>query len=429
MNHSDSQRLVTMLESFGHVLALHMSDADIIILNTCQIKQHAEDKALGQFKAFSGLRKIKPRIIGIMGCMTRMTSTRQDPKEEQEFHLKKYKEFDFTLQTKDLAKLPGILRSLNPEAATMDRGTSYFDLQPTTQNKFQVMVPISNGCNKFCAYCVVPFARGKEVYRDPDQIIEEIRGLVEEGAKEVTLLGQNVNSYYPECGTTFAGLLERVCEEFPQVPIIRFTSPYPTEFKDDVIQVMVRYPQISRCLHMPLQSGSNKILKVMNRRYSREEFMELIKHIKDQLPDATFTTDIIVGFSGETQEDFEETIDVYEEVRFELAYVSPYSRRRGTFAEKMEDDVSKEEKHMRFAVLQELQEKIAHENNQRYKGTVQDVIVEKVEELGVLGRSHDGKLVQAQVENERGIVKGDIVKVRITEPKIWVLEGVVEEGR
>jgi len=418
MNQSDSERIVSALEAFGHTQAPNQAAADIIILNTCQVKQHAEDRVLGHFNTITALRSTKPRIVGIAGCMTRKTSTRLDQKEDQDFYLKY--DFDFALQIKNLASLPSILNKLNPKANKAEFGKKYFELTPKAQNSFQAMVPISNGCNKFCSYCVVPFSRGTEVYREPEEILSEIRSMNEGGAKELVLLGQTVNSYHPECNTTFAQLLEMICEQNPEIAFIKFTSPYPTEFSDELIDVIAKYPQISNCLHMPVQSGSDKILKAMNRRYTKKEYTDLINRIKEKIPEATFTTDIIVGFPGETEEDFQETVDLYKEIRFELGYVSPYSPRKGTQAAGLEDDVSKEEKSRRFSVLQDLQENITNENNQSLIGKEFLILIEKIDDTYAYGRNLSSKYVRIPKNDHK---KGDLVDVKIQKAGTWVLEG------
>ena len=231
------------------------------------------------------------------------------------------------------------------------------------------------GCNNFCTYCIVPYVRGRERSRKPEDILKEIKDLAQEGYKEITLLGQNVNSYNGGAGYSFANLLEDVCK-IDGIEIIRFVSPHPKDFTDDVIDVIKDNKKIARLIHVPLQSGSTTVLKKMNRKYTKEQYLELIKKIKSKVPEAVISTDIIVGFPGETEEDFEVTLDVARKVNFEQIYMFIYSRRVGTVADKMEDQIPEEIKHERFNRLKALYEENVEKNNSKYVGTIQKILVE-----------------------------------------------------
>ena len=281
------------------------------------------------------------------------------------------------------------------------------------------------GCNNFCTYCIVPYVRGRERSRKAEDILNEIEGLAKEGYKEITLLGQNVNSYkgngYKDI-YNFADLL-RAVNDIDGIEIINFISPHPKDFTDDVIDVIKDCKKISRILHLPLQSGSSKILKLMNRKYTKEQFINLAKKIKQKVPDVVFSTDIIVGFPGETEEDFEDTLDVIRTVNFEQVFMFIYSKRVGTPAAKMENQIDEKIKHERFERLKELVEKQLEENNKKYIGTTQEILVEGVSKNNkntLTGRTKTNKIVVLDADNS---YIGKIVKVKIVSEHMWYLKG------
>ena len=303
-------------------------------------------------------------------------------------------------------------------------------------DKFRAQVTIMYGCNNFCSYCIVPYVRGRERSRDPEDILEEIRGLAKEGYKEITLLGQNVNSYgkdkFKYCKKevksdidNFAKLLRAVCE-IDGIEIVKFMSPHPKDFTFDVIEAIRDCDKITRMIHLPLQSGNTKVLKEMNRGYTKEEFLELAKKMKDNIPNLYLSTDIIVGFPGETEEEFEDTLDVVRKVGFEQIFMFIYSKREGTRAAARPDQVPEEIKHQRFDKLKELYDSEVEAQNKRYIGTVQNIMIEgksKNDETKYCGRTDSNRVV---VFNPNGKEKiGDIAKVRITENHKWFLTGEI----
>ena len=278
-----------------------------------------------------------------------------------------------------------------------------------------------NGCNNFCSYCIVPYVRGRERSRKPEDILEEIRGLAKEGYKEVTLLGQNVNSYQGGDKYRFANLLQDV-EKIEGIEKIRFVSPHPKDFSQDVIDVIAKSKKISKIIHLPLQSGSSEVLKKMNRKYTKEQYLNLVEKMKQQIPGVSFSTDIIVGFPEETEENFEDTLDVVRKVGFDQVFMFIYSRRVGTPADKMEHQIPEEIKHERFNRLKELVEKQTEEKNESYVGTVQEVLVEGVSKNNqdmLAARTDNNKVVVFEGNHE---LIGHMVKVKITKNCLWYLK-------
>ena len=288
----------------------------------------------------------------------------------------------------------------------------------------QASVIIMYGCNNFCSYCIVPYVRGRERSRKPEDILNEIKELAKEGYREITLLGQNVNSYKGGENYNFANLLEDV-DKIDQIEVIRFVSPHPKDFTDDVIDVISKSNKISRLIHVPLQSGSTKVLKEMNRKYTKEQYLDLIKRIRNKIPNAVFSTDIIVGFPGETEEDFEDTIDVVKQVNFEQIFMFIYSRRVGTRADKMENQIPEEIKHKRFDKLKQVFEERIEENNKKYIGTTQKILVEgysKNNQDMLTGRTDTNKVVIFG-GNENLI--GKIINIKIVSEHKWYLKGEI----
>ena len=288
----------------------------------------------------------------------------------------------------------------------------------------QASVIIMYGCNNFCSYCIVPYVRGRERSRKPEDILNEIKELAKEGYREITLLGQNVNSYKGGENYNFANLLEDV-DKIDQIEVIRFVSPHPKDFTDDVIDVISKSNKISRLIHVPLQSGSTKVLKEMNRKYTKEQYLDLIKRIRNKIPDAVFSTDIIVGFPGETEEDFEDTIDVVKQVNFEQIFMFIYSRRVGTRADKMENQIPEEIKHKRFDKLKQVFEERIEENNKKYIGTTQKILVEgysKNNQDMLTGRTDTNKVII--FEGNENLI-GKIINIKIVSEHKWYLKGEI----
>ena len=280
------------------------------------------------------------------------------------------------------------------------------------------------GCNNFCSYCIVPYVRGRERSREPKKILEEVSILAKEGYKEITLLGQNVNSYNGGENYKFANLLNDVCK-IEGIERIRFVSPHPKDFTDDVIEAIANNEKVARVIHLPLQSGSSNILKVMNRKYTKEQYLELVEKMRKRIPNVVFSTDIIVGFPGETEEDFEDTLDVVRKVNFEQVYMFIYSRRVGTVADRMENQIPEEIKHQRFDKLKELYDSRVSENNEKYVGTTQKLLVEgfsKNDKNVLTGRTDTNKVVN--FEGTEDLI-GKIINIKITEEHKWYLTGKI----
>ncbi len=373
LNENDSEKLVGMLGEMGYEESKEMNDADLFLINTCCIRENAEERVFGKLGEFKKIKEHKDIIIALGGCMM------------QEEHItnkikKSYSFVDIIFGTHTLHKLPEDLykcvinKKKIKDVLDID-GKVYEGLPIKRGDKKQASVTIMYGCNNFCSYCIVPYVRGRERSRKPEDILKEIEDLAKEGYKEITLLGQNVNSYNGRDGYKFANLLRDV-DKIDGIEIIRFVSPHPKDFTDDVIDAIRDSKKISRLIHVPLQSGSTNVLKAMNRKYTKEQYLDLIDRIKQKVPDAVFSTDIIVGFPKETEEDFEDTLDVVRKVNFEQIFMFIYSRRIGTLADKMENQIPEEIKHKRFERLKKLFEDNIEENNKKYVGTTQKILVE-----------------------------------------------------
>ena len=373
LNENDSEKLVGMLEQMGYENEQNMKEADLFIVNTCCVRENAEEKLFGKLGELKKIKENKDIIIAIGGCMMQEEHITEKLKRSYPF-------VDIIFGTHTLHKVPeNLYKAIKNRMKIKDvidiDGEIYEGLPIKRSNNKQASVTIMYGCNNFCSYCIVPYVRGRERSRKPEDIIEEIENLAKEGYKEITLLGQNVNSYRGRENYGFANLLQDV-DKIEGIEIIRFVSPHPKDFTDDVIDVISKSKKISRLIHVPLQSGSTNVLKEMNRRYTKEQYINLIERIKNKIPEVVFSTDIIVGFPGETEEDFEDTLDVVRKVNFEQIYMFIYSRRVGTRADKMESQIPEEIKHRRFDRLKTLFEERIEENNQKYVGTIQKILVE-----------------------------------------------------
>ena len=431
LNENDSEKLCGMLENMGYARTEKITNADLVIYNTCCVRENAEEKLFGKLGEVKKLKEAKGTIIAIGGCMM------------QEKHIvdkiKKSYKYDIIFGTHTLHKFP---QDLYKAIIENKRVTDILDIDGEIieglpikrEDNIRASVTIMNGCNNFCTYCIVPYVRGRERSRNPEDILNEIKDLAKKGYKEITLLGQNVNSYMRverEKGNitseinSFAKLLREV-NKIDRIEKIRFISPHPKDFTDDVIEAIRDCKKVSKFIHLPLQSGSSKVLKEMNRVYTKEQYLSLVEKMKNSIPDVKFSTDIIVGFPGENEEDFEDTLDVVRKVKFEQIFMFIYSRRKGTPADKMENQVPEEIKHKRFERLKALYEEIIAENNREYIETVQDILVEgysKTNDNFLTGRTDSNKVV---------IFKGDsnfigkIAKVKIISEHMWYLKGEVE---
>ena len=428
LNENDSEKICGMLENMGYNRTEDIFEADLVIYNTCCVRENAEEKLFGKLGEVKKLKEAKGTIIAIGGCMM------------QEKHIvdkiKKSYRYDVIFGTHTLHKFPKDLYNAIIENKKVTDildidGEIIEGLPIKRQDNIRASVTIMNGCNNFCTYCIVPYVRGRERSRAPEDILNEISELAGQGYKEITLLGQNVNSYMRverEKGlvtseiNSFAKLL-RAVNKIEGIEKIRFVSPHPKDFTDDVIEAIRDCEKVSKFIHLPLQSGSTKVLKVMNRVYTKEQYLNLVEKMKKIIPNVKFSTDIIVGFPGETQEDFEDTLDVVRKVKFEQVFMFIYSRRVGTPADKMENQVPEEIKHKRFDRLKALYEEIISENNKQYIGTVQEILVEgysKTNEAFLTGRTDSNKVVI--FEGDSNLI-GKVVKVKIISEHMWYLKG------
>lgn len=428
MNYSDSERITTVLEAMGYEKTDGYADADLILLNTCSIKQKAEDKIYGLGELFAPLKEENPRLkIGITGCMIRDESGTREKVKHEVFRI--MPTIDFVFRIKDLVQLPDILKELHGAEGGkefMDM-CDYFQIQPTIANLSQVFIPISSGCNNFCSYCIVPYSRGREECRSIADILDEVKKAAKRGAKEINLVGQNVSTYKTKDANQtsgeshFAQLLRQI-DAVEGIDRIRFYTVHPKDMTDDVIDLYGELPSMVPHIHLPLQSGSEAVLKRMNRFYTPDRFRELVQKLRARIPSISISTDIIVGFCGETEAEFQASLDIIEELKIDLIYVSQYSERKGTLAhKKLEDDVPKEVKKERFLRITELTKGISHEYNQRFDGKTVKVLVERIRKGYADGKNPEFKMTRFKADDPKLI--GQFVDVKIDRCMEWCLEG------
>lgn len=454
MNKSDSERIEALLGAVGMEEVRRPEEADLILMNSCSVRQTAEDRVFGKVNGFAKLRERNPRlVIAVTGCMA--------GRDKDGALRRKLPEVDLFFPTADMVRLPQwlaelgiiggravelegveLLRPLSASAQQLNNSTAsssaqadcYLNIVPRYNNLVQAFVPIQTGCSNFCTYCVVPYARGPEKNRPAADILKEIRDLAAQGTIEVTLLGQTVNSYRapdPEVFSAdnpysdhFAALLWEI-NQVDGIERIHYTAPHPKHMTDEVIDALA-LPKHVRYLHLPVQSGSDAMLARMNRKYTRDEYLDVIRKIKGRVPGIALGTDIIVGFCSETEEMFEETVSLYREADFDIAYIAMYSPRTGTPAWRaFEDDVPRTEKRRRWKRLHDIMEEIVREKNQAYISETVEVLVERCKKGVCSGNSREMKLVRFPGEPE---LVGCIVPVRVESAKEWVLEGVVFRG-
>ena len=421
MNEHDSENMKAILEEMGFKETENMEDADLVLLNTCSIRENAHNKVFGMLGRAKHLKSTKKDlIVGIAGCMA------QEEVVAQEI-LKKYKWMDFVLGTHNIEQLSELVydslkkHELKIEAQSCE-GKVLEGLPTTRNSKVKAFVNIMYGCDKFCTYCIVPYTRGKQRSRKPNDIIKEVEQLVKDGYQEVTLLGQNVNAYGKDLNIdyTMTDLLTDVAKT--NINRIRFVTSHPWDFTDDMIETIAKYKNIMPSIHLPVQSGNNEILKLMGRRYTKEEYLTLFNKIKEKVPNVSITTDIIVGFPNETEEQFNDTLDLVNKCKFDLAFTFIFSKRVGTPAEKMQDNISLEEKEERLYKLNELINKYALENNEKLLNKTVKVLVEGPSDKNdmLMGYTDTNKLVN--LKGPKDII-GKIVDVKITGVKTWSLDG------
>lgn len=423
LNENDSEKMAGMLEQMGYSEISDYRNADLVVFNTCCVRENAEERLFGKIGEIKKIKESRNVILAIGGCMMQEEGMLEKIKKSYPF-------VNVIFGTHTMQNLPeNIYKSIIENEKVKDvidiDGEIYEDLPIKRNDKFKASVTIMYGCNNFCTYCIVPYVRGRERSRAPEKILEEVQGLANEGYKEVTLLGQNVNSYVGNNKIkNFADLLNEVCK-IDGIERVRFISPHPKDFSDDVIDAIAKNDKVCKIIHLPLQSGNTKVLKAMNRKYTKEQYLELTFKMKERIPNVVFSTDIIVGFPEETDEEFEDTLDVVRKVNFEQIFMFIYSVREGTVAEKMEQ-VPEDKKHERFEKLKELYESRVDENNEKYLNTVQKLLIEGTSKNNndmFEGRTDTNKVVIFKPNKENKI--GDIVTVKILEAHKWYLKGEI----
>ena len=425
MNISDAERMEGQLATLGYERTEDMARADLILLNTCCVRETAEDKVYGKIGEIKHIKRANPALIfGITGCMAQ---------KEGEALIRRAPHIDFVLGTNKVHELKATVRQL--ESAR--RGPVVDVLlgdAPLPENvpiertgRLSAWVPIMYGCNNFCTYCIVPYVRGREHSRRPEDVVREVEEAAAQGFKEITLLGQNVNSYGKDHKlASFAELLLMV-DAVKGVERVRYMTSHPKDLSDAVIDAVRQGRHICPHFHLPVQHGSDRILQAMNRVYRKDAYRSLVERIRAAVPDASLTTDLIVGFPGETEEDFWELLEFLREIRYDAAYTFLYSKRSGTPAATMEAQVEDSVKKERLHRLMEVQNEISLEKNAALKGTVQEVLAEgpsRTDEDVWTGRTGTNKIVLWRKKGQE--TEGDIVRVRITQPQTWVLKGELQ---
>ena len=425
MNISDAERMEGQLATLGYERTEDMARADLILLNTCCVRETAEDKVYGKIGEIKHIKRANPALIlGITGCMAQ---------KEGEALIRRAPHIDFVLGTNKVHELKATVRRL--ESAR--RGPVVDVLlgdAPLPENvpiertgRLSAWVPIMYGCNNFCTYCIVPYVRGREHSRRPEDVVREVEEAAAQGFKEITLLGQNVNSYGKDHKlASFAELLLMV-DAVKGVERVRYMTSHPKDLSDAVIDAVRQGRHICPHFHLPVQHGSDRILRAMNRVYRKDAYRSLVERIRAAVPDASLTTDLIVGFPGETEEDFRELLEFLREIRYDAAYTFLYSKRSGTPAATMEAQVEDSVKKERLHRLMEVQNEISLEKNAALKGTVQEVLAEgpsRTDEDVWTGRTGTNKIVLWRKKGQE--TEGDIVRVRITQPQTWVLKGELQ---
>ena len=423
MNVHDSEYISGIMKDMGYTKTEDMNKADVIIVNTCAIRENAHNKAEGMLGRIKHLKETKEDIIVIFcGCMAQ--------EEGLVNKIKDYKWIDIICGTHNYHKIPEYLYQYMNNGKVCEvysiEGNVIENLPVVRDSKYTAWVNIQYGCDKFCTYCIVPYTRGKQRSRKSEDIIDEVRELYNNGYQEVTLLGQNVNAYGKDFDNDydFADLLGEVSQI--GIPRIRFVTSHPWDFTDKMIEVISKCDNIMPYIHLPIQSGSDRILKLMGRKYTIKEYLEIVRKLREKIPNVSITTDIIVGFPGETEEDFQKTLDIVNQVKYDLAYTFIFSPREGTPAAKMVDNTPIEEKKERLARLNELINKYALESNQKMLDKTYDVLIlgESDKDDKYMGYTDNMKLVNVKCDKE---LVGKIIPVKITGVKTWSLDGEVND--
>ncbi|HKI78196.1 MAG TPA: tRNA (N6-isopentenyl adenosine(37)-C2)-methylthiotransferase MiaB [Ignavibacteriaceae bacterium] len=418
MNIADTELVMGILKNYGYEVTKESKDADIVLLNTCSIRDNAEQRIYGRLGNFKRMKNSKPElVVGILGCMAERL--RKDLVEERKI-------VDVVVGPDEYRRLPELLNTaFNGEkgiGVKLSRTETYDDIVPYREDGLQAWISVMRGCDKFCTFCVVPFTRGRERSRSLNSVVEEIKQLSERGFREVTLLGQNVNSYL-DGENDFADLLA-ACAQVDKKIRIRFTTSHPQDLSDKLLYTIAENSNICNYIHLPVQSGSNRILELMNRTYTIEHYLNIIEKAKKIIPGVSFSTDIISGFPSETYEDHVMTLDIMREVRYDGAYMFKYSPREGTKAFKMNDDISEEMKTKRLQEIIELQHQVSFEKNQSMIGTEEIILIEgfsKKSDEFLAGRTDTNKVVI--VPADKKIKEGNYIKTKITRATSGTLFG------
>ena len=435
LNESDSEKLSGMLASMGLKASSggELDDADVIVFNTCSIRENADRHLFGNLGVFKTLKKNdRDVVIAVGGCMMKVP-------ENVERIKKSYPYVDLVFDPQQLHRFPVLMRDairkdkqlVNISADDYIAEDNFFPID--RKRKFRALVPIMNGCNNFCTYCIVPYARGRERSRDFNEIVKELSELASQGYKEVMLLGQNVNSYKGAGGETFADIL-RAASDFKEFSRVRFMSSHPKDLSDEVIDIMASRPNVEKHLHLAMQSGSNKVLKAMNRPYTIERFQEIVDKFRAKVEGGSLTTDIIVGFPGETDEDFEETLVAVDKAKFDACFTFQYSARPGTKAAAYENQVPSDVVTERFGRLTEYTNRYAEESNKKLVGKTMEVLIEGISKAGDMtfsGRTVTNHLVNFTIPEELGIdpgedyLEGRLCEVRIDRARPYSVDGIL----
>ena len=420
MNVNESAKIKKILENLGYELTDNIEETDIAFLNTCTVREGAATQIYGKLGEIKRVREQRGTKIVVTGCFAQ---------EQGQELIKKFNYIDIVMGNQNIGRIPEAIEDIENRSAKHVVLTDYEDELPPRidadfESKKTASIAITYGCNNFCTYCIVPYVRGRVRSVPMAELVEEARELVKKGYKEIILLGQNVNSYGKGLSEeeTFANLLQNICDIEGDF-IIRFVSPHPRDFTDDVIDVIARNPKIARSLHLPLQSGSTRVLKLMNRGYSKEQYIALAEKIKERIPGVSLTADIIVGFPQETEEDFVDTLDVVEKVGFETSFMFMYSIRKGTKAAVMEGQIDDEVKKDRLHRLMSLQNSISKKLSMDYEGKIERVLVEgpsKKNKEMLSSRTSTNKIVLFKGDKS---LEGQFVNVKINECKTWTLYG------
>ncbi len=433
MNKSDSERIAAVLENTGYKPASDINKANLMVVNMCSVRQSAVDRVYGLISKFKKLKTLPAdrQVKTILtGCILKKDKSKLS------------KLFDLVLDIEYLAKWPKILDSKNKKAISgkeLIKAANYLKIQSKYSNKFSALVPIMTGCNNFCSYCVVPYTRGREISRPAEEVICEIKKLIKKGYKEIWLLGQNVNSYKGSfktkltnnsngrmnCESTtklsFPQLLKKI-NDIPGNFWIRFTSSHPKDFSGDLINAMADCEKVTEYLNLPVQAGDNKILKQMNRPYTVAQYKKLVKKIRKKIPNIALSTDIIVGFPGETKKQFGNTVKLFKEIKYDMAYINKFSPRTGTKAAKLKDNILQKEKDERKKILNEILKQTALKNNKKYVGKIVEILVNKTKKGFLIGKTREYKTVK--VESKKNLL-GQFAKVKITDALPWGLKGEI----